>query len=476
MCTRPIRINGFTLPCGKCPECLKAQELTLGFYGICNATRFTHVASITLSYDEEHVPLVSNTLVIDHQSKTYRSLYDYNITDPFRDLCTYSSDNDILRSEWLNRDKSKGFIQLFNPDISGHQIDKFDPKSIEDYSHEGYFDYSSLHRLDYEFVHLLHPVGEICHLQSWFKKLREYHQRMYGFKPEICYTAVMEYGPFTGRPHFHVCMFFNHSMSERFLYRMCFPDSFKVDSVVDGCEHELTGWIYGSINKCTVHEIASLGKDGKPHYEDALHFAKYVAKYGKKSDKGKNFIELAKLVPPSRRLTSKGFTQSAQEICQNIILKDIPRYLWHVDPSEMYERLDEILPYAEIIKERMKQKYSILPLCKPQKIPNDVLLKCLGYTTTKILYGYAIYNPEKDPPQRQVTTASALYLAVKMLERGDNIADSVRAFQEFSRGYTGKDTSLSQIIVLFQSHLYSLATAREGSARFDDDYTEPLTY
>ena len=82
MCTRPIRINGFTLPCGKCPECLKAQELTLGFYGIANANKYTSVASITLSYDDNHIPLVSNTLVIDHVSKTYRSLYDYNITSP----------------------------------------------------------------------------------------------------------------------------------------------------------------------------------------------------------------------------------------------------------------------------------------------------------------------------------------------------------------------------------------------------------
>lgn len=475
MCTRPIRINGFTLPCGKCPECLKAQELTLGFYGLANATKYTSVASITLSYDDEHIPLVSNTLVIAHNSKTYRSLYDYQIISPERDLCAYSADNDSLRSIWLNRDKSKGFVQLFSPD-SNIQIDTFNTNHIKGYTHDGILDFNTYRSLDCEFVHLLHPIGLVEHLQSWFKKLREYHLRMFGYKPDICYTAVMEYGPSTGRPHFHVCMFFNHSMSERFLHCMCFPDTFKVDSTVDGCEHELTGWPYGSINKCTVHEIASLGKDGKPHYQDALHFAKYVAKYGKKSDKGKNFIEFARLVPPSRRLTSKGFTQSAQDICNSIILKDIPRELLHVDPSEMYDRLDELLPYAEMIKERMLQKYTILPNCKPQKIPNDVLLRCLGYTTTKTLYGYAIYNPEKEIPIRKVTTASALYLATKMLERGDNLTDSVRAFTEFAKQYSGTDKTLSQIIVLFQSHLFSLATAREGSIGFSDHYTEPMSY
>lgn len=471
MCTRPIRINGFTLPCGKCPECLKSQELTLGFYGIANATKYTSVASITLSYDDNHIPLVSNTLVIDHASKTYRSLYDYNITSPERDMCTYSESNDDLRKIWLSRDKSKGYVQLFNPDMN-NKVDKFRPSSLKGYSHDGYFDYYSYRSLYFEYVHLLYPIGHISHLQSWFKKLREYHNRIYGFYPDISYTAVMEYGPSTGRPHFHVCLFFNN-LDKTFLRNMCYPDEFTL--TYSGVSFSLTGWSHGSVNKCTIHDIASLGKDGKPHFEDALHFAKYVAKYGKKSDKGKNFIEIARLVPPSRRLTSKGFKDSAKRICQDIILKDVPKDLWHIPSDELYERLDELLPFAEVIKDRMTEKYSILPMCKPQRIPNDVLLHCLDYTYNKTLYGYEIYHPKKTPV-RKVSACSALYLAVKIIERSDNLEDSIRAFKEFAHGYSGKDQTLSQIAVLFQSHLYSLMQSREDSSRFSDDYTEPMSY
>ena len=471
MCTRPIRINGFTLPCGKCPECLKAQELTLGFYGIANATKYTSVASITLSYDDEHIPLVSNTLLIDHFSKTYRSLYDYNITSPERDLCTYSDSDDELRKIWLSRDKSRGFVQLFNPYLD-IQIDKFKPSSLKGYSHDGYFDYHPYRSADFEYVNLLYPIGHIGHLQSWFKKLREYHNRIYGFYPDISYTAVMEYGPCTGRPHFHVCLFFNN-LDKTFLRNMCYPDEFTL--TYNGLSFSLTGWSLGSVNKCTIHDIASLGKNGKPHFADALHFAKYVAKYGKKSDKGKNFIEIARLVPPARRLTSKGFKDSAKRICEDIILKDVPKDLWHIPSEELYQRLDELMPYAEVIKDRMTQKYSILPMCKPQRIPNDVLLHCLDYTYNKTLYGYEIYHPKKTPI-RKVSACSALYLAVKIIERSDNLADSIRAFKEFAIGYSGKDKTLSQIAVLYQSHLYSLMQSRECSTRFSDDYTEPMSY
>ena len=471
MCTRPIRINGFTLPCGKCPECLKSQELTLGFYGIANANKYTSVASITLSYDDKHIPLVSNTLLIDHASKTYRSLYDYNITTPERDLCTYSESDDELRKIWLSRDKCKGYVQLFNPYLD-IQIDRFKPSSLKGYSHDGFFDYHPYRSADFEYVNLLYPIGHISHLQSWFKKLREYHNRIYGYYPDISYTAVMEYGPSTGRPHFHVCLFFNN-MDKTFLRNMCYPDEFTI--TYSGVSFSLTGWSHGSVNKCTIHDIASLGKDGKPHYKDALHFAKYVAKYGKKSDKGKNFIEIARLVPPSRRLTSKGFKDSAKRICEDIILKDVPKDLWHIPSDELYERLDELLPFAEVIKDRMTQKYSILPMCKPQRIPNEVLLHCLDYTYNKTLYGYEIYHPKKTPI-RKVSACSALYLAVKIIERSDNLSDSIRAFKEFANGYSGKDKTLSQIAVLYQSHLFSLMQSREDSSRFSDDYTEPMSY
>lgn len=471
MCTRPIRINGFTLPCGRCPECLKAQELTLGFYGIANAKKYTSVASITLSYDDKHIPLVSNTLVIDHSSKTYRSLYDYNITTPERDLCTYSDSDDELRKIWLSRDKSKGYVQLFNPYLD-IQIDKFKPSSLKGYSHDGYFDYHPYRSAEHQYVNLLYPIGHISHLQSWFKKLREYHNRIYGFYPDMSYTAVMEYGPATGRPHFHVCLFFNN-LDNKFLRNMCYPDEFTITN--SGVSFSLTGWSHGSVNKCTIHDIASLGKDGKPHYEDALHFAKYVAKYGKKSDKGKNFIEIARLVPPARRLTSKGFKDSAKRICEDIILKDVPKDLWHIPSLELYDRLDELLPYAEVIKDRMTDKYSILPMCKPQRIPNDVLLHCLDYTYNKTLYGYEIYHPKKTPI-RKVSACSALYLAVKIIERSDNLEDSIRTFKEFANRYSGTDKSLSEIAVLFQSHTYSLMQFRETSNRFADDYTEPMSY
>ena len=470
MCTRPIRINGFTLPCGKCPECLKSQELTLGFYGMCNASRFIHVASITLSYDDDHIPLVSNTLLIDHSSKTYRSLYDYNITAPERDLCAYSDSSDEMRKIWLSRDKSKGYVQIFSPH-SPVVVDDFTPSELKGYTHDGYFDYSN-ESLTFDYVNLIHPIGLISHLQSWFKKLREYHYRIYGFYPDMSYTAVMEYGPATGRPHFHVCLFFNN-MDKTFLRNMCYPDEFTLK--YSGVNFSLTGWSHGSVNKCTIHDVASLGKDGKPHYVDALHFAKYVAKYGKKSDKGKNFIELARLVPPSRRLTSKGFKDSAKRICEEIILKDVPKDFWHIPSEELYERLDELMPYAEVIKDRMSCKYSILPSCKPQKIPNDVLLHCLNYTYFKTLYGYEIYNPKKIPIRKEYA-CSALYLAVKIIERSDNLEDSIRSFSEFSRVFAGQDKTISQIAVLFQSHLYSLMQHRESSSFLNDDYTEPLTY
>ena len=119
MCLNPIRLGTRLVPCGKCDECLQRLEYKLGFAGVANLGKYEYVHSITLTYDDEHVPLAVRNLVVDTEKKLYgifEGVDGYTIMND-DSLSLLGCD---LRGVWKSRNKysTDGIVWL--PDDHSH--------------------------------------------------------------------------------------------------------------------------------------------------------------------------------------------------------------------------------------------------------------------------------------------------------------------------------------------------------------------
>lgn len=373
MCLTPRIICGNEYPCGECAECLLQQELTLGFVGQCNTLKYRYCASITLTYDDEHLPLMVQGLSIDEESHTFRKVYDNKLIYTDNDLPV----GEDIYNHWINRNKkTTHYLEYSGLSLNIPVVNDYE--YLREYTCEGLF--SDIEELNVKLFIL--PVANVSHLQNWFKTLRTYYKRFVGDNLDVVYTAVTEYGPHTGRPHYHVCMFYNDSHFSKFVRMMCSPN----ESIYFG--HKITGWKYGSVNTCNIVDVYEYHPIGQKSQDKAYNFAKYIAKYGKKPSKAKYWTDAIGLLPSVRRMTSKGFYECAIDIVDKTILKDIPSDIKHIDPKDFYDIFD-LMPYAETICDRMTMKYSIFPNCKPTHIPVSLVRRALAYKYKRLLYGYS---------------------------------------------------------------------------------------
>lgn len=369
MCLNPVYIGSEIYSCGKCDECKLSQELTLGYYGLANLTKYDKVASITLTYDDEHIPLEINGISVDYERKTYKVVNE--LPNRFVNYISHSSLLHI-RQAWDSRDKrfpyviEQGDIKILN--------------EIRDYSFDGYFDDIPADSL-YQ-AHFIVAVGNLSHLQQWFKNLRQYARRMLGITNNAFkYTAVLEYGPKTCRPHFHICLFFNDTHDNKFsqlIQFMCQPKTFCFRDV-DGIYHNLSGWKYGT--QCTCNIISC-----ETPTQDTLRIARYVAKYGKKSDKGIHTFEKLHLVPTFRRVTSKGYFNAGIELAKKTLMYDIDinQYPFMIDDDTNTDYREFIKDFpciwedARKIARRMKEKQFVKSSDSSVKIPWDAVRRALS--------------------------------------------------------------------------------------------------
>lgn len=430
MCLNPIRLGSRLVPCGKCDECLQRLEYKLGFAGVANLGQYEYVHSITLTYDEAHVPLAVRNLVVDTEKKLYgvfEGIEGYTVMND-DSLSLLGRD---LREVWNSRKKysTDGLVWLGDVSPSSGFIESLlDFNFIGILNESEFSDYCEMYNCGKKSIYIysyLTAVADSSHLQNFIKTIRVYYERFFGKVMDCTYTAVAEYGPLTCRPHFHVCMFTN-DVDIAFIQSF-FHLSGKEDSIYEG--HKIKGWRHGN---CCIRTTS------KADMEFATNVAKYTAKYGKKQSKGRHLNEDLHLVPIRRRLTSKGFYNCVEDIVKYVILAGIP-YTDYMDDYQDLENLHLPTPredpklweYANTIVRRMECKYSIYG--KDYKIPFPWLTKVLTACYSRKQTNYYIDEKGKilfEEVDKPCCRTSVLSKAVSALQGFADLQDMLREVQE----------------------------------------------
>lgn len=236
------------VPCGKCEECLEHKQKEFCVRSYRAAVYYGSLHLITLSYDDETIPVVGSTCVFDGD-----------------DCITHS------RPVYLDGDLRNYFIekaplgQYFDSKGRIHEYRKpFYAQCIKEFGEDVRM-----------FMSYSIRKGDV---QSMIKKFRIQYERKFGRLPEWKYVIIPEYGSTTARPHYHMLVF---GLSTRLCRVLCL------------C------WKKGFTQVKKVKLVNDDGSDG---------FAKvsaYVSKYVTKGDFEHKFVTDRLVVKP--RITSSKF-------------------------------------------------------------------------------------------------------------------------------------------------------------------------
>lgn len=326
MCLNPVNINGVQFPCGKCPECKIAEAYRYGMRGLFVGSRYSKCCNLTLTYRDEVVPWRKYALYL---------VSGHVVFHPIGDIVRYCDPStgevlhDCLRPELIvERDfffngQHYG-VRLIPVDMPvSVSLDEFTsvsddpmldcegdcPIRFRDTGFTYVFDFD-----DYSCVRK--PWSEIflddhcaylgsCYLQVLcqrdlqllLKRFRERYMGFFGYRPEIPYVGVSEYGPRTCRPHYHFCAFYDELGDSDFVER-----------------HIVFEWerLFGHV------EYKARSRSSDP--AAFANFAKYVAKYGKKIDKAKHVLDLFRVLPLSHTFSSVGFRSVCNDVVRSLFL------------------------------------------------------------------------------------------------------------------------------------------------------------
>lgn len=191
-CSRPITIpnpavrfkeyrhDTIVVPCGKCMSCLKAKQDSLAVRCQNEAEKRGSMCFVTLTYNDENIPLVSTLWKVDTLSGELERLTepDFVASSTIPDTSKYR----ILFSSILASSK---------PRYKDFSIPQF--SAFED---------------NVEYFYRITP--SVCRedVRLWLKRSRMRYQRTFGSPlPQFTYCCVPEYGPRTCRPHYHIAFF-----------------------------------------------------------------------------------------------------------------------------------------------------------------------------------------------------------------------------------------------------------------------------
>lgn len=218
--------SGSFVPCGKCSACLKRRQNDLAARCSAEAQRCGSMVFVTLTYDEEHLPLAVR---LEHVDKTTGEVtYDYELKQ-LRRRDRYDVDSDWTL-EVLDSVCRAGRVPYRS--ITRDVVD------IED----------SLYRVTI--------TPSLCNrdVRLWLKRARVSYERVFRSKlPEFKYVVCGEYGNNdTKRPHYHLAFFGLHKEHVDFMVSL---------------------WQYGFKY---VQWVNSINFDGTDGFSIA---AKYIGKY-----------------------------------------------------------------------------------------------------------------------------------------------------------------------------------------------------
>ena len=228
------RYNGarIAVDCGQCDYCIhkKAQKASMRVKTAGSAFKYSYF--VTLTYDNEHVPLmsckvlhsdyddaigISGDIHFGYEHHKYIPVSEYQCDDnsmlrhiffeqvqgtvPFdREIKEYAP----VKDNWfLSMDAIRSFIH------KTQSVDKTDyPVSVQ-YGRDN-----------------LIPFLNYADVQNYIKRLRKYLYKQLGSYETLHFYAVGEYGPVHFRPHYHILLFTNSEEISKVL-RYCHDKSWK---------------------------------------------------------------------------------------------------------------------------------------------------------------------------------------------------------------------------------------------------------
>lgn len=228
------KYNGarIAVDCGQCDYCIhkRAQKASMRVKTAGSAFKYSYF--VTLTYDNEHVPLmackvlhsdyedaigISGDIHFGHEYHKYIPVSEYQCdnnsmlrhiffeqvqgTVPFdREIKEYVP----VKDNWfLSMDAIRNFI------YKTQSVDKADYPVSEQYGRDN-----------------LIPFLNYVDVQNYIKRLRKYLYKQLGSYETLHFYAVGEYGPVHFRPHYHILLFTNSEEVSKVL-RYCHDKSWK---------------------------------------------------------------------------------------------------------------------------------------------------------------------------------------------------------------------------------------------------------
>lgn len=187
-CFKPVSIRDCfgreqIVGCGSCPACQELKRNSLSNRLALEEHRAKYCSFVTLTYDEEHLPIVDVSRLF---SASEREVVDLQQNYDFND--------DFSTPTVINTEELRNSIILYN-------------------KHRAFYkaNFSVNRNVTYENNQVAVLVNR--HLQLFIKRFRKYVSQYYNEK--IRYYAVGEYGVQSLRPHWHILFFYSSSQLAR---------------------------------------------------------------------------------------------------------------------------------------------------------------------------------------------------------------------------------------------------------------------
>ena len=220
--------------CGQCDYCIRKRAQKASMRVKTAGSSFKYSYFVTLTYDNEHVPLmncevlhseyedalsISGDKVFGYEKHSYIPVSEYSCSDSsclrhifftqVQGTVPYnreSSQYEPIKDNWfLSMDAIRSFIAK--------------AKSATSYGKEG--------ELSARYGDNLIPYLNYVDVQNYIKRLRKHLKMVLGFYETLHFYAVGEYGPVHFRPHYHILLFTNSEQVSKVL-RQCHDKSWKL--------------------------------------------------------------------------------------------------------------------------------------------------------------------------------------------------------------------------------------------------------
>lgn len=220
--------------CGQCDYCIhkRAQKASMRVKTAGSAFEYSYF--VTLTYDNEHVPLmncevlhseyedalsISGDKVFGYEKHSYIPVSEYSCSDS--SVLRHIFFTQVQGTVPYNRELSQHEPVKDNWFLSMDAIRSFitKTKSVTPYGKEG--------ELSARYGDNLLPYLNYVDVQNYIKRLRKHLKLSIGSYETLHFYAVGEYGPVHFRPHYHILLFTNSKEVSEVL-RQCHYKSWKL--------------------------------------------------------------------------------------------------------------------------------------------------------------------------------------------------------------------------------------------------------